>query len=110
MSTLVDDYTVELVPNIAIKEFVKKWHYSKTSPNGTMTFGLFKDNNLVGAAIFGQVIGRHQAKFYFPEFPNRLIELRRLCCIDDTPKNTESFFISRCLNYIRINTEGIVFE
>ena len=33
-----------------------------------------------------------------------VIELHRLCCIDDTPQNTESFFISRCIRWIKQNT------
>ena len=34
-----------------------------------------------------------------------LIELRRLCCIDETPKNTESYFIGHCLRWLRKNTD-----
>ena len=34
-----------------------------------------------------------------------LIELRRLCCIDDTPKNTESYFIGRTLRWMKNNTD-----
>ena len=32
------------------------------------------------------------------------MELRRLCCIDETPKNTESYFIGRTLRWLRKNT------
>lgn len=34
-----------------------------------------------------------------------LIELRRLCCIDNTPKNTESFFIGKTLKWLKQNTD-----
>ena len=33
-----------------------------------------------------------------------VIELRRLACIDDTPKNTESYFIGKTLRWLRKNT------
>ena len=33
--------------------------------------------------------------------PDNVIELRRLCCIDDTPKNTESYFIGATLRLLR---------
>ena len=33
-----------------------------------------------------------------------IIELRRLCCIDDTPKNTESYFIGKTLKWLLRNT------
>lgn len=34
-----------------------------------------------------------------------VIELRRLCCIDDTPRNTESYFIGRMLRWLQKNTD-----
>ncbi len=34
-----------------------------------------------------------------------LIELKRLCCIDNTPKNTESYFIGNTLRWLRKNTD-----
>jgi hypothetical protein len=34
-----------------------------------------------------------------------VVELRRLCCIDDAPKNSESFFISKTIRWLRQNTE-----
>ena len=33
-----------------------------------------------------------------------VIELRRLCCIDQTPKNTESFFIAQSIRYLSKRT------
>ena len=35
---------------------------------------------------------------------NELIELKRLCCIDNTLKNTESFFIGHTLRWLKKNT------
>ena len=34
-----------------------------------------------------------------------VIELRRLCCIDDTPKCTESYFIGKTLRWLKKNTK-----
>ena len=33
------------------------------------------------------------------------MELRRLVCIDDTPKNTESYFIGKTLRWLKHNTD-----
>ena len=33
-----------------------------------------------------------------------VLELRRLCTVDDTPKNTESYFIGQTLKYLLKNT------
>ena len=41
---------------------------------------------------------------YNPINPDRCWELRRLCCIDDTPTNTESYFIAQTLKWIKQNT------
>ena len=34
--------------------------------------------------------------------------MRRLCCIDDTPTNTESFFIGKTLRWLKRNTDAEV--
>ena len=33
------------------------------------------------------------------------MELRRLVCIDDTPKNTESYFIAKSMKWLKHNTD-----
>ena len=93
-----------IITKIAVK-FIKEHHYSHTCPAGTYRFGLYDGIDLIGVAVFGQVIGRFQAQYYYPKNPDKLIELRRLCCIDDTPKNTESRFIGYCLRWLKKNTE-----
>ena len=42
---------------------------------------------------------------YNPINPSRCMELRRLVCIDDTPKNTESYFIGKTLRWLKQNTD-----
>jgi hypothetical protein len=85
-----------------IKDFVEKWHYSK-SINGLSCKHCFKlvyKDKIVGAMIFGRMSMVNQWKKYGNK-ESEVIELRRLCCIDSTPKNTESFFISKCLKMIK---------
>ena len=41
----------------------------------------------------------------FGEREADVIELRRLCCVDDTPRNTESYFIGKMLRWLQKNTE-----
>ena len=90
-----------------IKEFVETWHYSK-SINGLHSQYCFKlvnsANEIIGAAIFGTLAMANQWK-RFGESELDVIELRRLCCIDQTPKNTESFFIGQMLRWLRKNTD-----
>jgi hypothetical protein len=89
--TTIDDET---------KDFIKTWHYSKSSRSQQQKH-VFKlvdqSNRLVGVAIYGNPMSRHYNS-------SETIELRRLCLIDDTPKNTESYFIAKTLKWLEKNT------
>jgi hypothetical protein len=98
------DFKVSPCERKDIKDFIETWHYSK-SINGVKSnhcFKLMQEDKIVGAAIFSQLAMANVWKKYV-EKESDLIELRRLCCIDDTPKNTESFFISQCIRWIKKN-------
>lgn len=89
-----------------IKEFIETWHYSKNI-NGlkyNYCFKLLDNNNVIGAMMYGQIAMANVWKKYVNKETD-LIELRRLCCIDDTPKNTESYFIGFTLRWLKKNTQ-----
>ena len=103
----VSDFTVESVPRSAIQKFVEKWHYSH-STNGvqhTQCFALFDGLTMIGAMIYALPSMKATAAKYNPINPLRCWELRRLCCIDDTPTNTESYFIGKTLRWFRQNSD-----
>jgi len=88
-----------------VKDFIEEWHYSK-SINGLMSdycFKLMDGNRMIGAMIYGRFAMANVWKKY-SDSPEEVIELRRLCCIDDTPKNTESYFIGKTLRWLKKNT------
>ena len=109
----ISDYIVEPVSRKAIQSFVHKWHYSHDT-NGvqqTQCFALF-DNlgsfglpRMIGAMIYALPSMKSTAAKYNPDNPDKCWELRRLCCIDDTPTNTESYFIGKTLRWLRQNTD-----
>tara|TARA_R100001163_G_C5024808_1_gene166616 strand:- start:446 stop:1027 length:582 start_codon:yes stop_codon:yes gene_type:complete len=104
----VKQYKVKLCDRKYIKDFIETWHYSK-NVNGLKSnfcFGLFNNNNLIGAMIYGQIAMANVWKKYVQK-ENQLIELRRLCCIDKTLKNTESYFIGYTLRWLKKNTEYV---
>jgi len=90
-----------------IGAFIEKWHYSN-NVNGLISNYCFRLLNekgeLVGAMIYGKIAMRGVWKKYVDR-ENDLIELRRLVCIDETPKNTESFFISKTIKWLLWNTD-----
>ena len=107
----VTDFTVEEVLRKFVDPFIRKYHYSK-STNGIQQkecFGLYTEGNfglpvMIGAMMYAIPSMPNTAKRYNPINPDRCVELRRLCCIDDTPKNTESYFIGKTLRWLKRNT------
>ena len=107
----VTDFTVEVVLRKFVDPFIRKYHYSK-STNGIQQkecFGLYTEGNfglpvMIGAMMYAIPSMPNTAKRYNPINPDRCVELRRLCCIDDTPKNTESYFIGNTLRWLKRNT------
>lgn len=102
----VKSFKVKQVPVTVIRDFVERWHYSKSIKglHCTLYFGLFSDGKLIGAMMYGKLAMPGVHKKYVDD-PDDLIELRRLCCIDDTPRNTESYFIGKTINWIKKNTD-----
>lgn len=101
----VKEFIVEPCDRKEIRDFIEKWHYSQ-SINGVMTTYCFKmtyNGGLIGGMLYGRLGMANTWKKYV-DSENKLLELRRLCCIDDTPKNTESYFIGKTLRWLKNNT------
>ena len=106
----VKDFTVAPIDISGVRDFIETHHYSG-NVNGirvAQCFGLYDGTpmqwNLIGGMIYG-AMGMANAWKKYGECEGDVIELRRLCCIDDTPKNTESYFIGRTLRWLKQNTE-----
>ena len=108
----VTDFTVEHVNRKAIVSFIEKHHYSH-NVNGIQSyyhFGLFREGNfgiptMIGAMLYAMPSMPATAAKYNPINPSKSMELRRLVCIDDTPKNTESYFIGKTFKWLKQNTD-----
>jgi len=86
-------------------EFIKNNHYSNSIARGCMlNFELVHNNILIGLAMVGEpVSNRCQDKYSL--FGGKVMELKRLCLIDDTPKNSESFFLGKIMKIIQKETD-----
>ena len=108
----VTEYTVEEVPRKSIAKFIEKHHYSH-NVNGVQSlyhFGLFREGNfglptMIGAMMYAYPSMPSTAAKYNPINPTKCLELRRLVCIDDTPKNTESYFIGQTFKWLKQYTD-----
>lgn len=88
-----------------IRQLIETHHYSH-SVNGlrvSYCFGLYDGDTLIGGMMYGKPAMRNAWKKY-AEREDDLVELRRLVVIDETPKNTESYFIGRTLRWLTQNT------
>lgn len=106
----LEGYSVIKTDRKTITPFIEKWHYSH-GINGCIAdfcYALLNpDGELVGAMFFGRMAMANQWK-RFSDDETQVIELRRLCCIDDTPRNAESFFIGRALKLLRSEWKGSI--
>lgn len=90
---------IKRVTRKEITTFIEKNHYSG-SINGCHSnycYALYSpDGVMKGAMFFGRMAMANQWK-RFADSEAGVIELRRLCCIDDTPRNAESYFIGKAI-------------
>lgn len=108
----VKSYIVEETSfNSSVRKFLKKWHYSDyVNIQAKHTFCLFKTGNfgipeMIGVCIYTRPAGPSAGQSYWPQAPDKVLELRRLCLIDDTPKNAESFFVGWSIRWLKKNTD-----
>lgn len=91
------NYAVRRVKATDCQELFLKHHYAKRMPSLSWAYGLFDGPLLIGAISFGAPASRHLQMGACPSDPDCVVELNRLCVLDGTPRNTESWFIARAL-------------
>lgn len=103
------DIVVKVLPARIANDFVRQNHYShKIAATGLISFGAFLDGRLIGVAQWGRPINKYlHIGIVEGTGWNDFLELNRLVCIDDTPRNTESRFISICIKLIKKNAPQI---
>jgi len=80
---------------------VKNRHYLKRAASASFCFGLFDQMSLIGVAIYGKPASPSLCVgICGPDESEKVIELTRLWVEDETPKNTESFFIAQTLSLL----------
>ncbi len=93
---LIQNYKVESIKSSETYEWLLNKHYAKTIPNIMYSFGLYKNDSLVGVACFGTPANNHNNQL--GSF--KQIELVRLVSDDNLEKNSLSFFLSRCFKFL----------
>lgn len=90
-------YTVRPIRFQQARRLIEWGHYTHSLTKGRHSFGLFRENRLIGAAVYGQPSGRHVAQSFWDGADERnTLELLRLFVMDGTGKNAETWFMARC--------------
>lgn len=91
------------------KEYIRKYHYSHGCHNGpSPCYGLYDGIDLIGVLMFATPCSENvRASVFGKDHKDMVTELHRLHIQDVTPKNTESWFISRCLKQLKKDQPNI---
>ena len=102
MERIKDFYKVKKIEKKSTYDYIENKHYAQRKPSISVAFGLFdKEGHMIGICTFGKpasnslcigVCGREKS--------HKVYELNRLY-IDENEKNLASFFVSRCLKYLK---------
>lgn len=97
------DYQVKRIECKIAKNYIKQHHYSHGCHNGpSPCYGLFDGDNLIGVLMFATPCSENvRASVFGADYKDAVVELHRLHILDVTPKNAESYFISRCLKLLK---------
>ena len=85
------------MPSKAARTIVEREHYLHRKPPVSFAFSLSESCEIVGVCTFGIPASHHMLMSACPTDPSKVIELNRLWVHDRMPRNTESWFVSRCL-------------
>ena len=109
----LNKYEVKLIPCETAKDYIIENHYAHGCHNAPFPcYGIYDNGKLIGAMMFATPCSENvRASLFGEEYKDNVIELHRLHILDVTPKNTESWFISRCLKQLLIDrpyTWGVI--
>jgi hypothetical protein len=83
-----------------IRNLLTDFHYKKSAIGGSIltAFAMYYCDVLSGGAVIGPP--RHKNKY------ESSIDIRRMVCTDDSPKNSESWLLSQIIRWIASNTDA----
>lgn len=87
-----------------IRHIFEQYHYKSGHMGGGIShcLALVKDDIIVGGVVIGKP--RHEKK-YSKNGQVKVVELRRMACLDECPKNIESYFLGKTHWWLKKNTD-----
>lgn len=103
MPTSPHKFFIRKVGKLDAYHYFREHHYSHScSPNPFPCYGLFNGKDLIGVLAFHIPTSENLRKSILGDADKKcVLELHRLFVIDGTPKNTESWFIGKCLKFLK---------
>jgi hypothetical protein len=102
MSINEQDYNVQRISGKLTKEFITANHYTHGCHNGPMGFGLYYSEQLIGVCAFATPCSENvRSSVFGKDYKDSVTELHRLFIFDGTPRNLETWFVSRALNMLK---------
>lgn len=96
--SIKDDYFVQAIFKDDYESWLLHKHYAHRVPPVSFAYGLFIDKTLTGVCTFGMPPCHFNfGQGIFNNYTVNTWELNRLVVQERLPKNTLSFFVSRCL-------------
>lgn len=98
----IKNYKVKRINCETAKEYICKNHYSHGCHNAPYPcYALYDNEYMIGCLMFATPCSENvRASIFGEEYKDNVIELHRLHILDLTPRNTESWFISRCVKLL----------
>lgn len=102
------DYSIREIRGGVGRDYLRENHYTRSCHNGPMCWGLFDGEKMIGVIAFATPSSEAvRASLFGLEHKHRVTELHRLFIEDSTPRNTESWFISRALKFLVLKRPDI---
>jgi hypothetical protein len=98
--SIKERYTIKLIDKKLANKIQIENHYLHTRASCTYGFGLFEAYKLIGVILYGNPTAPTTLDICGKDERKNVIEITRLWIKDDTPKNTESYFISNTIKLI----------
>jgi len=97
-------YEVRFIDSKETYAWLLNKHYAKRIPSISYSFGLFDSVELKGVLTIGKPASPNLCiGICGIKYKDYVYELNRLCVSDGLPKNTLSYFVSKCLKKIKEN-------
>lgn len=100
--TPISDMVVKRIECKIARMYIASFHYSHTMPDSTrFAYAGYLNGKLCGVVCYGMGCGKNQYTALIPNIgKGEYVELTRLWCANDYPKNTESKLISASLRML----------